>query len=326
MWDLACALMKTILRWTYFNYALVNKFLGASEPVTVGILCPSSAILVLLHTNKKTTSTKFSFGAGRTTFRRSSQKYYLETQKTNKQQKHLIMSVTTTTTRNSTVTVQSKGTKEQQRWKQQHPTSVSKKAVQLDMNSIAINFICSFLSAPILLLDHNIWSWLSYGSIQASWKHLPLFMILFDLVYYTKHRFMDHSTIMEQLRRKNGNGIIKLIPSSLVPKSKHYMHHKPCISFVQTYDGDAFGFFMVGIGMYVVSSITLPIPATAKLGFTFFFIILNCIIHEGEKLGNIQYPIFVSPIEHELHHVHRNCNYAAVFKLWDQIFNTYRES
>ena len=85
-------------------------------------------------------------------------------------------------------------------------------------------------------------------------------------------------------------------------------------------------FFMVGIGMYVVSSITLPIPAIAKLGFTLFFIVLNCIIHEGEKLGNIQYPIFVSPIEHELHHVHRNCNYAAVFKLWDQIFGTYRES
>ena len=257
----------------------------------------------------------------------------LKHKKQTNSKKQLIMSVTTTTS-NSTVTVQSKGTqKEQQQQpgkqqqKQQHTTSVSKKAVQLDMNSIAINFICSFLSIPILLLDHNIWTWLSDGSIQASWKYLLLFMIIFDLVYYTKHRFMDHSTIMEQLRRKNGNGLMNFIPSSLIPyKSKHYMHHKPCISFVQTYDGDAFGFFMVGIGMYVVSSITLPIPATAKLIFTFFFIVLNCVIHEGEKLGNVQYPIFVSPIEHELHHVHRNCNYAAVFKLWDQIFNTYRES
>ena len=228
------------------------------------------------------------------------------------------MSIITNT--NNTVTTTTTSTSSSSKQAQQQHKSVKsedeqkeKVEVKLNMKEIAINFICSWLSTPLFLLDHNIWSSSTYA-IQPSWYYLPVFMIIFDLIYYSKHRFVDHTMFVKKMLGKY----------NFFLKTKHYIHHKPCISFVQTFDGDAFGFFLVGVGMYIVSYIMLPIPFLAKVTFLLFITALNCFIHEGEALENVQWPIFVSPKDHSLHHTYHRCNYASIFKLWDQVFGTYK--
>ena len=226
----------------------------------------------------------------------------------------------TTTTTSSSSNNNNQAQRKQQRnvvkseAQQQKNEKVTTTEVKLNMKEIAINFICSWLSTPLFLLNHNIWVTSETSTIQPSWYYLPLFMIIFDLIYYSKHRFVDHTMVVKKLLGK----------WNVFLKTKHYIHHKPCISFVQTFDGDAFGFFLVGVGMYLVSYIMLPIPFLAKVTFLLFITALNCFIHEGEALENVQWQIFVSPKDHSLHHTYHRCNYASIFKLWDQVFGTYK--
>ncbi|CAB9500060.1 expressed unknown protein [Seminavis robusta] len=156
-------------------------------------------------------------------------------------------------------------------------------------NSISLaNFGLSLLLSPIIFSD-------SFQITEPNWWFLPIFLVVLDAILYWVHRFCHRV------------------------KAHWQIHHKPAKNALQCLELDTLEFFVWFSPVVVVGRI-LPIPRTGAIVFHLLFFSLQLAIHCGK---DIQWPIFISPADHAIHHSRHHYNYANIFKMTDKIFGTY---
>ena len=152
---------------------------------------------------------------------------------------------------------------------------------------VIFNFFACVLIGPIFFIDF-------FHMGVNKWYSFPIFLILVDFLYYANHRFFHRFKI-------------------------HYVHHKPLKNPMQCLEFEIIEFIWTPLTFFLVGDIFQLSPVEMIIFFTFYFS-LQLILHSGK---DIQWPILISPADHNIHHSKHRYNFSSIFKISDQLFGTY---
>ncbi len=146
-----------------------------------------------------------------------------------------------------------------------------------------------------------------YSNIaQMGWAYwalsVPVYVLLWDLVFYVTHRALHWTTIY---------------------RNSHFRHHscRPPVAW-SGIAVDPFETILSGILPYVVPLFMMPFHIWTVYALNMGLLIWATLLHSTLKWnGNW---LFFGPKDHNVHHSFglKNCNFAAVFTLWDRLMGT----
>lgn len=134
------------------------------------------------------------------------------------------------------------------------------------------------------------------GAAPTLWN-LPAYTLAYDFCYYVLHR-LHHRFWTPHFK----------------------VHHKPLKNPFQAGEFDALEIFTIHSVIFGLKFL-FPLPISGFMAFFLLYTMQSFLIHTGWSLD---YPIFVSPSDHNAHHTYHHYNFATILKLYDQVFGTYR--
>ena len=153
--------------------------------------------------------------------------------------------------------------------------------------TVVINYLICLLTGPLMVSTQ-------LRVTKERWSNFPLFVLLFDFAYYGAHRCFHGFKV-------------------------HWRHHKPLDNALQCLDFHSLE-FLSALLIIFASSRVFAIPVAACMLFLLFYFILQMLLHSGKKY---QWPILISPADHNIHHTKHRYNFGSIFKMTDRLFGTY---
>ena len=169
----------------------------------------------------------------------------------------------------------------------------------LKLASYRAFFILGNIILSLLVGGVIVWGTPFFGfGGEKKWSNFPLFVMAFDFAYYGFHRLCHR----------------------FMPRHHFRVHHKKVTSGLQSFEFHPTEFFSMLLFVHFPVMELLPVPDLGMFLFLAFYTGLQFVIHSG---SSSQWPILVSPYDHEIHHTLHFYNHSSLTKLPDKVFKTY---